>query len=151
MAKKLVRLTEGDLHRIIKESVNRILSEGQGLDTFKQLSKMKVDDYDENGAFRKDVRDLFSGDDVKNYIETGDSDRRQYRYYNPKDPLMGSDVYRDGNKEIGRSKLDKIGRAAGLGAGLGVLAAKRGANKIKNGISKLKDKRKEGESDSFTM
>ena len=28
MAKKLVRLTEGDLHRIIKESVNRVLNEG---------------------------------------------------------------------------------------------------------------------------
>ena len=29
MAKKLVRLTEGDLHRIIKESVNNVLKEGQ--------------------------------------------------------------------------------------------------------------------------
>jgi hypothetical protein len=27
MAKKLIRLTEGDLHRIVKESVNRILRE----------------------------------------------------------------------------------------------------------------------------
>lgn len=29
MAKKLVRLTEGELHRIIKESVNNILNEGE--------------------------------------------------------------------------------------------------------------------------
>lgn len=29
MAKKLVRLTEGDLHRIVKESVSRILKESQ--------------------------------------------------------------------------------------------------------------------------
>lgn len=27
MAKQLIRLTEGDLHRIIKESVNRVLKE----------------------------------------------------------------------------------------------------------------------------
>ena len=150
MAKKLVRLTEGDLHRIIKESVEKILQEGQGWDTFKNLSKMRVDDY-EDGEFRKDVGNLLGSDEIKNYIETGDGDRRQYRYYNPKDALMGSDVYRDGNKEIDRSKMGQLGRAAGLGAGLGVLAAKRGANKIKNGISKLKNKRKEGESDSFTM
>ena len=151
MAKKLVRLTESDLHKIIKESVEKILQEGQGWDTFKNLSKMRVDDYTENGDFRRDVRDAFSGDNVKNYIETGDSDRRQYRYYNPKDALMGSDVYRHGNKEIDRSKMGQLGRAAGLGAGLGVLAAKRGANKIKNGISKLRNKGKEGEYDSFTM
>lgn len=31
MAKKLVRLTEGDLHRIIKESVNKILKEDVGV------------------------------------------------------------------------------------------------------------------------
>ena len=29
MNKKLIRLTEGDLHRIVKESVNRVLSEGK--------------------------------------------------------------------------------------------------------------------------
>ena len=28
MNKKLIRLTEGDLHRIVKESVNRVLNEG---------------------------------------------------------------------------------------------------------------------------
>ena len=28
MNKRLIRLTEGDLHRIVKESVNKILSEG---------------------------------------------------------------------------------------------------------------------------
>ena len=30
MNKKLIRLTESDLHRIVKESVNRILREGRG-------------------------------------------------------------------------------------------------------------------------
>ena len=30
--KKIVRLTEGDLHRIIKESVNRIIKESDYMD-----------------------------------------------------------------------------------------------------------------------
>ena len=29
MNKKLIRLTESDLHRIVKESVNRVLREGE--------------------------------------------------------------------------------------------------------------------------
>ena len=29
MTKKIIRLTEGDLHRIVKESVNRVLKESQ--------------------------------------------------------------------------------------------------------------------------
>lgn len=33
MNKKLIRLTEGDLHRIVKESVNRILNEYKNSDT----------------------------------------------------------------------------------------------------------------------
>ena len=32
MNKKLIRLTEGDLHRIVKESVNRILRENDDYD-----------------------------------------------------------------------------------------------------------------------
>ena len=33
MNKKLIRLTEGDLHRIVKESINRVLKEAAyGLD-----------------------------------------------------------------------------------------------------------------------
>ena len=31
MNKKLIRLTEGDLHRIVKESVNRVLKETLGM------------------------------------------------------------------------------------------------------------------------
>lgn len=135
MSKKLIRLTESDLHKIIKESVEKVLQEGQGWDSFKYISKAKADDY-EDGEFRKTARAAFGGDDIKNYIETGDSDRRQQGYYNPKDPLMGSDIYRDGNKLIDRSKMGQLGRAAGLGAGFGVLAAKRGLGKMGNAMKK---------------
>ena len=36
MNKKVIRLTESDLHRIVKESVNRILMESKGLDPSKR-------------------------------------------------------------------------------------------------------------------
>ena len=39
MNKKLIRLTESDLHRIVKESVNRILMESKGLDPSKRDSE----------------------------------------------------------------------------------------------------------------
>lgn len=43
MSKKLVRLTEGDLHRIIKESVNKVLNEVWDIDD------KGIVDYDEYG------------------------------------------------------------------------------------------------------
>ena len=36
MNKKLIRLTESDLHRIVKESVNRVLREGGGDNAYLQ-------------------------------------------------------------------------------------------------------------------
>jgi hypothetical protein len=48
MRKRLVKLTESDLHRIVRKSVNRILREGMGdsVDTLAQL----LTDLDENTA-----------------------------------------------------------------------------------------------------
>ena len=40
MNKKLIRLTEQDLHRIVKESVNRILNEGMGDETRRVLDEL---------------------------------------------------------------------------------------------------------------
>ena len=37
MNKKLIRLTEGDLHKIVKESVNKILKEGNTMDKSEEL------------------------------------------------------------------------------------------------------------------
>ena len=38
MDKKLIRLTESDLHRIVKESVDRVLSEGLGIDYHRKVA-----------------------------------------------------------------------------------------------------------------
>lgn len=42
--KQRIRLTESDIHRIVKESVKRILKEGHGLDNYR-VSEKEVDDF----------------------------------------------------------------------------------------------------------
>lgn len=43
--KKIVRLTEGDLHKIVKESVNRVLNE-VSIDTLQRAQDKAFDEYD---------------------------------------------------------------------------------------------------------
>ena len=45
MNKKLIRLTESDLHRIVKESVNRIMNE-TSIDTLQRAQDKAFDEYD---------------------------------------------------------------------------------------------------------
>ena len=45
--KKLIRLTESDLHRIVKESVNRILKEVNYADNYRMHPNEKIDDNDD--------------------------------------------------------------------------------------------------------
>ena len=45
MNKKLIRLTESDLHRIVKESVNKVLNE-ISIDTLKKAQDKAFDDYE---------------------------------------------------------------------------------------------------------
>lgn len=47
MNKKLIRLTESDLHRIVKESVNRILKEVNYADNYRIHPNEKIDDNDD--------------------------------------------------------------------------------------------------------
>ena len=51
MAKNIIRLTEGDLHRIVKESVERILREGGRIPADTQIGRHKFKGlkYDKNG------------------------------------------------------------------------------------------------------
>lgn len=54
--KKLIRLTESDLHRIIKESVNRILREENGLNAvFNEIDFSNPDDIDAWNSIRNAV------------------------------------------------------------------------------------------------
>ena len=82
MNKKLIRLTEQDLHRIVKESVNRILNEvRRGDDEYVK----GPDGYSHYYINHKDrtvspIHGYYSSKAPKKYAE-----RNGYRYIEPKD------------------------------------------------------------------
>ena len=122
MAKKTIRLTESELHSLIKESVKKVLEEGQGWDTFKKGFR---DNNNNNGnKLNNGVKQS-----LKNFVNTGDIEGRGLRYYHPNNPTV-STTYKDGAKEIDNSTIGKIGRAAGVAGGMGAKLAKTGAQKI---------------------
>jgi hypothetical protein len=77
MNKKLIRLTEGDLHRIVKESVNKILKE--------------VSSYELEGDWRNDFASVDfggegpMGDDMESTIFSLPPERRNDVFVNDKD------------------------------------------------------------------
>ena len=73
MNKKLIRLTESDLHRIVKESVRKILKETEG-----------VDDYDprlDDGAYLSSgwLSDLLEAIDKEEHTESMNGRQPQLR------------------------------------------------------------------------
>ena len=70
MNKKLIRLTEQDLHKIVKESVNTILSEGGYYDYVfgDEEPKMKLDWHDKNSSVTED-KDNAALDSARYYIQ----------------------------------------------------------------------------------
>ena len=70
MARQIIRLTESDLHRIIKKSVNRILREakyGDWRDDYESWMNYSGDDKDEgnrlNKAWNDSLRNQYQGDE----------------------------------------------------------------------------------------
>lgn len=122
MAKKTIKLTESELHNLIKESVKKVLEEGQGWDTFKKGFReinSSDEDYEKGHGKQK----------FRNFVNTGDIEGRNFRYYHPNNPTVAT-TYKDGAKEIDKSTMGKIGRAAGVAGGMGAKLAKTGAQKI---------------------
>lgn len=135
MEKKTIKLTESELHGIIKEAVQNILSEGQGWDTFKYFVR-HANDEPKNIEQSKEESNT-KGDTwgrVRNFVNNGGEGN--FRYYNPKRPGAGSKVYHDGYKEIDRSTMGKVGRAAGMGAGMAYKAASNAAHGMGGMIKK---------------
>lgn len=128
--KQIIRLTESDLHRMIKESVREVLNEGQGLDLAKRTWKDTKDDYEWDEFKDAIKRDDFSKKS-KNFIKKGDVDGEDATYYDSTYPANG---YTDGdeNKRINKTLRGKIGRTAGFGAAM----AAAGFNAAKNSIRK---------------
>lgn len=82
MAKKTIRLTEGDLHKIIKESVETILNEGEWWNGFKNVSKRALygvthpskKDYDKRASY---ADQLDAEEEYDNYMNTRNRDERK--------------------------------------------------------------------------
>ena len=133
--KNTIRLTESDLHKVIKESVMNVLKEGQGLDFFKDTYKDMANDED------FDLSDFLNywkhnRSDVKNFVKSGDAftsdSNRVGDFYDPQNPLISYPGNRTGYKKINKSTYGKMGRATGA---IGANATALGTA-IKNSIRK---------------
>ena len=85
MNKKQIRLTESDLKQIVKESVNKIISEAYGTmtdDDSKLITKLDADRYSEDSFYSDFIRDLKSlYRRVRTYIYNNDSDVNSMNIY----------------------------------------------------------------------
>ena len=74
--KQLIRLTESDLHRIVKESIKKILDEVSGFDYFRRPNRTSTTNVNSsnsvsssnvgsNNAYNKGVYDDSVGDDLR--------------------------------------------------------------------------------------
>lgn len=127
--KRRVRLTEGDLHRIVRESVKRVLYEGQGWNMFKSRhKKIWNGDLDNDEEARNDPRGMA-------YIKHGDPDGPEdgFSYYDDEgDPTRHeTDSQGRRNKRINTGLGGKIGRAAGVAGVKGSLMARNVYNKLR--------------------
>ena len=121
MEKKLIRLTEGDLHRIIKESVNKILNEVY---------------QDNNGTFQ----DIDYSDIQNNaYTDT----RTGHGVFNGRNDMM--DYIKNGYGMDKGSGLKKFGRQLKRGGQVGKIVGNKMLGKamghIDNGIDKIRGKK----------
>lgn len=130
--RQTVRLTESDLHRIIRESVNQILTEGQGWNTFKRAVKdvnsgdFDYDDYD------KCMRAPEHKAERNNWINHGsifgyDPNRDSYNENGFTEPTDSK--FAQGRINHGRS--GKLGRAAAYGATRAYIGGKRMLDKLR--------------------
>ena len=98
MNKKLIRLTESDLHRIVRESVNRVLRES-----------LREEEIDESGGFRDGFKDGYMHGPLDNWNDCNFTN----------DLRVQGQGYRDGDKELTKGKAirNRIGMALGSMAG----------------------------------
>ena len=64
--KKIVKLTESDLHKIVKESVNRVLNE-VSIDTLRRAQDKAFDEYDSMWPDDEDYDEAFANKRKRQY------------------------------------------------------------------------------------
>lgn len=129
MKKNRIRLTESQLHNVIKECVEKVLTEGQGWNLFKDRTKQIW-----NGDFDEDLQNYQDEDwgeikkDAKNYIHHGNSTQfDDDEYY---DDEGNGTMFNTGNK-INRGFSGKLGRAAGAAGTYASIGARHLYNKMR--------------------
>lgn len=138
MQRNRIRLTESQLHRVIKESVKRVLREGQGWNAFKYLAP---------DAYRDGKKGIshYMDDTVKDYIENGRFDDSTPYYDKDGVPTDKAFDYRQPNGRNGRINTGlsgRLGRAAGITGVRAANALGRGVHAIGNKINQWHNKDK---------
>lgn len=129
MNKKLIRLTESDLHRIVKESVYRILDEGQGWSIFKDRAKGIL-----RGEYDNDLGQLKTDDgkkETQNFINHGNGSGFDDDYYDEHGdsyPNNQTGRYKPMNKGLS----GRIGRRAAVNGIQAVAGGRALYNKLRN-------------------
>ena len=128
--KQTIRLTESELHNIIKESVINILNEGQGWNKFKKnIKDFWNGEYDD--TLKQDfnsLKDKRIRRDIKNYINNNDG----CEYYDEHGWGHNCDGWGSrGFKPTNNNLSGKLGRAAGFAGTLASAGLRHGYNKLR--------------------
>ena len=143
--RKRIKLTESDLHRIVNESVKRVLIEGQGWNMFNNIRK-RANDYDDDDwddwnndmsdpEYRKDNKKA-----MKNFIKYGDANNEGRPYYDEEGYATNYPGENNQNRRINRGYLGQLGRWAGANAGMGYVHARNAMNKAGRALRRGYDK-----------
>lgn len=141
--KKTIRLTESDLHNIVRRCVNEVIQEGQGWDAVKNIWSNRKDWIDDDETYN-DTNDF--NQKLSNWVNTGDYETpkgdKKMISYREDDPTRGySNVGHDdtrGLKKTNQSLRGRIGRSAAGAAIKGMYNYGKMRNAVRNGFSRAK-------------
>lgn len=132
--KKPIKVSESQFKEIVKESVMKILSEGQGWNLFKSTVRDTLngdyDDYLENGGMTPEEQEEYDND-MKNYINHSGDVWGSMKYYDNDGHYRYNNPY-GYNKSVNDSPIGKLGRKAGAEASRAAIKARGMYNNIKN-------------------
>ena len=132
--KKQIKVSESQLKDIVKESVMKILSEGQGWNLFKSTVRDTLngdyDDYLANGGMSPEEQEEYDND-MKNYISHSGDIWGSMKYYDNDGNYRHNNPY-GYHKSVNDSTIGKLGRKAGAEASRAVMKARGMYNNIKN-------------------
>jgi hypothetical protein len=140
--KRTIKLTESDLHNIVRRCVNEVIAEGQGWDAVKDIWRRRGDWMNDPSTY--DDQEFNQG--LDNWVNTGSYDikngEQKAKSYKEDEPTVGFDSI-EPNEEMGLKKTNqslrgRIGRSAAGAAIKGMYNYGKARNAIKNGFGKAK-------------